>query len=73
MKDTGCVGLQLSIILMQTVGRFDNDLIPLILNKRALFTPGVEQNIELFVIKKHNFGLDITTSKAFLANALTEK
>ena len=43
------MGLQLIIILMQTVGRFDNDLMPLILNKTALFTPGIEQNIELFV------------------------
>ena len=49
MKDTRWMGLQLIIILMQTVGRFDNYLMPLILNKTALFTPGIEQNIELFV------------------------
>ena len=48
-KDTGCMGLRLIITLMQTVGRFDDDLMPLILNKGALFTPGIEQNIELFV------------------------
>ena len=42
------MGLQLIVILMQTVGRFDNDLMTLILNKRELFTPGREQNTELF-------------------------
>ena len=43
------MGLRLIITLMQTVGRFDNDLMPLVLNKGALFTTGIEQNIELFV------------------------
>ena len=42
------MGLQFIIILMQTVGKLD-DLMPLILNKKALFTSGIEQNIELFI------------------------
>ena len=49
MKGTGFMGLQLIIILVQIVARFDNNLMSLILNKRALFTPGIEQNVELFV------------------------
>ena len=52
-----------NLTLIQAVGRFDNDLIALILNKGILFTPGIEQNIELFISnKKQNFGLDIAAS-----------
>ena len=41
-----------NLTLIQAVERFDNDLIALILNKGILFTPGIEQNIELFISNK---------------------